>query len=195
MAMPLHPDTATTTTTTCAQLDRTQPSTESPTLNINSSNQCTPNTCGANTPTAITPRYGLFLQESDNTRELEFFMPQEYVWSDWRTTYHLLPMGNGPDKLVEILVTGWSEVEMLYHSPQDPRVGLREPLGKASIANFRAIFCLRKLRISLSSCVSWLMLPCVVAMTVKERARTTRGHVITPWGEGCWVISSKIAEF
>ncbi len=30
----------------------------------------------------ITPSLRLFLQESDKTRGLEFFMPQEYVWSD-----------------------------------------------------------------------------------------------------------------
>ncbi len=35
-----------------------------------------------NIPTNITPCLRLFLQESDNTRGLEFFMPQEYVWSD-----------------------------------------------------------------------------------------------------------------
>ena len=65
----------------------------------------------------------------------------------------------------------------------------------ALITNFLAMFCLRKLSISLSSCVSWWTLPCAVAMTVKERGKTTKGHMITPWGEECWVISSKIAEF
>ncbi len=36
----------------------------------------------------------------------------------------------------------------------------------------------------------------LVAMTVKESGRTTKGHVITPWGGGeeCWVISSKIVQ-
>ena len=52
----------------------------------------------------ITPSHKLFLQESDNTRGLEFFMPQEYVWSDLRTTYWLLSTSDGPDQTVEVAV-------------------------------------------------------------------------------------------
>ena len=67
------------------------------------------------------------------------------------------------------------------------------PCWWASRANLRAMFWCRKLKMSVSSWVIGCTLVLFDAMT--KRARTTRGHVITPWGEGCWVNSSKIAEF
>ncbi len=46
------------------------------------------------------------------------------LWSDSRTTYRLLPVGNGPDEPVEILVTGWPEIEMSHSRLHYPRVRL-----------------------------------------------------------------------
>ncbi len=72
---------------------------------------------------------------------------------------------------------------------------LASPWVCASIASFQAMFWHRKLRRSISSgVIGWGICLMLAAMTVKESARTTKGHMITPWGEECWVISSKIAQ-
>ncbi len=73
---------------------------------------------------------------------------------------------------------------------------LASPWAWASNSNFLAMFWRRKLSKSISSGVigCWTH-PGLATMTVKESMKTTKGHMISPWGEECWVITSKIAEF
>ena len=47
-------------------------------------------------------------------------IPWVPVWSDLRTTHLLLVVGHRPDESIEILMTGWPQIEVgyccLYHS-------------------------------------------------------------------------------
>ncbi len=69
------------------------------------------------------------------------------------------------------------------------------PWIDASRARRWATFCLKKVTISLSLLglnfagkhLQW-------PWQSKRERTTTRGHVIGPWGGGCWVITSKIAQ-
>ena len=51
------------------------------------------------------------------------------LWSDLRTTYLLLPVGNAPDESVEISIGCRAQIKVLNHSSQHPGVGLSQPLG------------------------------------------------------------------
>ncbi len=50
------------------------------------------------------------------------------LWSDWRTTYRLLPVGHGPDKPVEGAVRCWAQIKVGPDCLQDLWVGLRQTL-------------------------------------------------------------------
>ncbi len=51
------------------------------------------------------------------------------MWSDWRTTYRLLSIRNGPDQAVKTVVGGRPQVEVCLHGLDDSWVGLGELLN------------------------------------------------------------------
>ncbi len=57
---------------------------------------------------------------------------------------------------------------------------LERPCVLASTINFRWMFCLKKLKSSVSSTVMFLSM----AAILRREHQNHRGHVITPWGEG-----------
>ncbi len=50
------------------------------------------------------------------------------MWSDLRTTHLLLTVGYRPHESIEILMAGWSKVEMCDSHLHHPGVGLRSTL-------------------------------------------------------------------
>ncbi len=50
-------------------------------------------------------------------------MPQEYVWSDLRTTHLLLTVGYHPHESIKILMAGWPKVEIGNSHLHHPGVG------------------------------------------------------------------------
>ncbi len=84
-------------------------------------------------------------------------------------------LGAGPR--LKYLTTAWMTLGWVLGSP----------CLTASISSFRTTFCLR----NLSKSISWTVMLCTLAAIFQKR-KTLRGHVITPWGEECWVITSKV---
>ncbi len=107
----------------------------------------------------------------------------------------LLAGGHRPHETVKGSVRGGPQVEIRPNSLDHSQVCLRQALngrlvGKAmgdvllQESNDIPFFLAKVLRIYPSG-----------SHDSQRERKTTRGHVISPWGEGCWVISSKIAEF
>ncbi len=51
------------------------------------------------------------------------------LWRDCKTTHLLLAVCDAPHQPVEISVAGCAQIEVVYHSSQDPGVCLSQPLG------------------------------------------------------------------
>ncbi len=112
---------------------------------------------------------------------------------EWHKLYSPLNrVCQAPHEAIEHVMWHWSSVEISHYCLDDTGVSLIEALPLCLLAQFTYdILMKERENLSFLKCdqmrVHWRHLP-------KESSRTTRGHVISPWG-GCWVISSKIAEF
>ncbi len=108
----------------------------------------------------------------------------KYVWSDLRTTYRLLLVGNGPDESVEIPVQSWPQIKVPDNSPQDPRVGLREPLGTGFDGQLSCHVLSQKTQnISFLLCELMNVALCSSHDSQRER-QNHKGSRDHPWGEG-----------
>ncbi len=127
--------------------------------------------------------------------ESKLFRSNAPLWSDLRTTYRLLPVGNGPDEAVEVSGTGWPKIKVLYNSPQDLGVSLGQPLGVRFDLSFPSDVLLQETQhIHFFRC-DQSQTPlgrCHDSQRERQNHKGSRDH---PWGRECWVIASKIAEF
>ena len=105
-------------------------------------------------------------------------------------------MGDCSHQPVEVLVAHWPQIEVGHCRLHHSGVGFGPALSMGLKGQFSCNILMEKAQdvyLFSSDCVHT---GAVQYHDSKERARTTRGHVITPWGgEGCWVNSSKISEF
>ncbi len=107
------------------------------------------------------------------------------LWSDSRTT-HLLVVGDAPNELIEVPVRRQAKVEMGYYSSYDPGVGLPKILGTGLDGKFPSYVLPEKAEKVQLHNRDWL-----VGRHDRER-ENLKGHVTTPGGRECWVITSKI---
>ena len=105
---------------------------------------------------------------------------------------HLLVVRQPPHKLVERVVGQGPERVISNHCLNHSWVSLRETLCPG-FQNQSSLDVLLKGAQKFSLFHSYV--PFHSSHFEKREPKTTRGHVIGPGGEGCWVISSKIAEF
>ncbi len=110
-------------------------------------------------------------------------------------TYPFIGRRHRPDEAVEGSVRSGPQIEICPYSLDHSGVCLWQPLNRCLIrkatsdvlpqkGNNFTFFLAKVLRIHPSG-----------SHDSQREHKTTRGHMISPWGgEGCWVISSKIAQ-
>ncbi len=105
-------------------------------------------------------------------------------------------MGDPPHEPVEISIAGRPQIEVLYHGSDDPGVCLGQPLGVGFDSGLPCDVLMQETQQIYLLWSDRLQRASNIGRHDSQRERkTTRGHVTSPWGEECWVISSKIAEF
>ncbi len=105
----------------------------------------------------------------------------EDMWSDLRTTYRLLPVGNRPHEAVEVLVGGRPEVEVPHGRLDHPGVGLGKTLVVCFNGKLAGNVLPQKTQYIRLFRGDWSQIP-VGRHHDSQRARTTRGHVTAPGG-------------
>ncbi len=104
-------------------------------------------------------------------------------------------MCDAPHEPVEVPVAGCAQIKIGYDGSQNPGVCLSQPLGVCFNSEFSGnVLAQETKKVDLLWHDRLRRASNIGRHDGKRERKTTRGHMTSPWGEGCWVITSKIAQ-